>query len=35
MLAIANITGRINYSGFGFVVFGKQTAKFDDLKILQ
>ena len=35
MEAIGNITGRINYSGFGFVISGKQTAKFDNLEITQ
>ena len=35
MEAISNITGRINFSGFGFVVSGKQTAQFDNLEITQ
>ena len=35
MQAISNVTGRINFSGFGFLAVGKQTAKFDNLKVLQ
>lgn len=35
MEAISDVTGRINYSGFGFLVMGKQLAKFDNLIVLQ
>jgi hypothetical protein len=35
MEAIKDIRGKINYSGFGFAVSGKQYAEFDDLIVIQ